>query len=179
MRHRNAGRTLGRNATHRLAMFRNMTRALLEHDRIITTVAKAKELRPFVEKLITLAKRAHTDPTQALHMRRLALQRLPDKASVKKLFNDIAPRYIDRPGGYTRIIKRHERRLGDAGVTAYLELLKLGEVKVRAKEPAAPPPLAPTPKVEAPTSTPPTETPATENPPVTTPPAAESTPPPA
>jgi large subunit ribosomal protein L17 len=183
MRHRNAGRTLGRNASHRQAMFRNMTMALLEKERIITTVAKAKEVRPFVEKLITLAKHGLANPEQLLHMRRLILARLGVVASVRlrdnegkptkvtilqKLFNEIAPRYTDRPGGYTRIVKRHERRLGDAGHTAFLELLKAGETKVRAKAPSAPPAPAPTPKVETPAP----QTPATE--PTTTPPAAET-----
>src|SRR5436309_2048965 len=103
MRHRNAGRTLGRNATHRLALFRNLTRALVEHGRITTTVAKAKELRPFVEKLITMAKRGveSGDRIKSLHARRLILQRLPDKPTVAKLFNEIAPRFKGRPGGYT------------------------------------------------------------------------------
>ena len=165
MRHRNAGRTLGRNASHRQAMFRNLTLALFEKERIITTVAKAKEVRPFVEKLITLAKHGIVHPEKSLHMRRLALARLGTAATVQlrdsegkptkvtilqKLFNEIAPRYTDRPGGYTRIIKRHERRLGDAGHTAFLELLKAGETKVRAKAPSAPTAPAPTPKVESP-----------------------------
>src|SRR5262245_51159709 len=126
MRHQKAGRTLGRNAAHRLALFRNLSRALIEHGRIITTEPKAKELRPFIEKLVTLAKKG------TLHARRLALQRLPDKDSVEKLFKDIGPRFADRPGGYTRIIKRHERRLGDAGRTAFIEFLKAGETKTRA-----------------------------------------------
>src|SRR2546423_1840779 len=136
MRHRKAGRRLGRNASHRLALMRSLTMALFEHDRIITTVAKAKEVRPFVEKLITLAKKG------TLHARRLAVARLHDKESVSKLFKEIAPRFTDRAGGYTRIIKRHQRRLGDAGPTAFLELLKEGEPKVRARQPA-PPPAAP------------------------------------
>jgi large subunit ribosomal protein L17 len=140
MRHLKAGRHLGRNATHRHALMRNLTRALIEHDRIITTVEKAKEVRPFVEKLITLAKQG------TLHARRLAVARLHDKDAVAKLFKEIAPRFTDRPGGYTRIVKRHERRLGDAGKTAYLELLKAGETKIRARQPAAPP----APKVSAP-----------------------------
>lgn len=146
MRHKSAGRTLGRNTTHRIALFRNLTRALFEHGRIITTVAKAKEVRPFVEKLITVAKRgiASNDAAKTLHARRLALQQLHDKEMTAKLFKEIAPRYSDRNGGYTRIIKRHQRRLGDAGETAFLELLKAGEQKVRAKAPAAPAP-APTP----------------------------------
>src|SRR6266436_8161420 len=132
MRHRNAGRKLSRNATHRLALMRNLARALIEHERIITTVEKAKEARRFVEKLITLAKKG------TLHARRLALARLPDKGTVTKLFDEIAPRFKDRPGGYTRVIKRHQRRLGDAGKTAFLELLKEGETKVRVRQPQAP-----------------------------------------
>jgi large subunit ribosomal protein L17 len=173
MRHRKAGRQLGRNAEHRLALMRNLTMALILHERIITTVEKAKEVRPFVEKLITLAKKG------TIHARRLALAKLgpmgharplanvedvdkrDDRKIVKKLFDDIGPRFKDRPGGYTRIIKRHERRLGDGGRTAFLELLKEGEVKVRAKAPAA----APAPVVTAPapeTSAPP---PAPETPP--------------
>ncbi len=152
MRHRCAGRQLGRNATHRLALFRNLTRALVlsEHGRIITTVEKAKEARKFIEKLITLAKRGD------LHARRLALQRLHDRAVIDKLFKEIGPRFQDRAGGYTRAVKRHERRLGDAGHTAYLELLKEGETKVRARAPAAP---APAPSVAP--ETPPVEAPAT------------------
>jgi large subunit ribosomal protein L17 len=169
MRHRNAGRTLGRNASHRLALMRNLTRSLIEHGRIITTLEKAKEVRPFVEKLITLAKQ------NTLHARRLALSRLRDKAAVAALFAEIAPRFADRPGGYTRVVKRHERRLGDAGRTAFLELLKEGEKKVRVRQPQAPrveapaapasPPAAapePAPASEAaqtPPETPPTETP--------------------
>jgi large subunit ribosomal protein L17 len=157
MRHRNAGRKLGRNASHRLALMRNLARALFEHERIITTVEKAKEARRFVERLITLGKKG------TLHARRLALARLPDRDIVAKLFDEIGPRFHDRPGGYTRIIKRHERRLGDGGRTAFLELLKEGETKVRARAPSLPP--APAPMVREPeTSTPET----------TPPPAAES-----
>jgi large subunit ribosomal protein L17 len=117
-----------------LALKRNLAKALFEHGRIITTVEKAKEVRPFVEKLITLAKKGD------LHARRLALTRLPDRDAVAKLFKEIGPRFEDRPGGYTRIIKRHERRLGDAGRTAFLELLQAGETKVRTKK-AAPAPV--------------------------------------
>src|SRR4029077_4228049 len=134
-RHRKAGRKLSRNATHRLALYRNLTMALICHERIITTLPKAKAVRPFIEKLITLAKQ------NTLHARRLVTARLgpasdaevkPQKNDdgdadhrtvVQKLFSDIGPRFADRPGGYTRIIKRHEVRLGDAGPTAYLELL--------------------------------------------------------
>jgi large subunit ribosomal protein L17 len=147
MRHLKAGRKLNRNASHRLALMRNLSKALIEHERIITTVEKAKELRPFVEKLVTLAKK------QSLHARRLALQRLPDRPAVEKLFKEYGPRFLERPGGYTRIIKRHERRLGDAGKTAFIEFLKAGETKFRARAPKAPPapvPRAPEPEPEAP-----------------------------
>jgi large subunit ribosomal protein L17 len=143
MRHLRAGRKLGRNATHRLALFRNLARALIlsERGRIVTTVAKAKEARKFIEKLITLAK------VDSLHHRRLALMRLHDRAVIDKLFKEIAPRFKDRPGGYTRVVKRHERRLGDAGPTAFLELLKAGEVKVQSRSaaPAPAPAVAPEP----------------------------------
>src|SRR3954453_22627880 len=116
MRHLKAGRTLGRNASHRLALFRNLSRALIEHGRIVTTVAKAKELRPFVEKLVTLAKKATAeDRAKALHYRRLLLARLPDRTAVAKLIDDYAPRFAGRQGGYTHVLKRQERRLGDAG----------------------------------------------------------------
>ena len=160
MRHLKAGRKLGRNATHRLALMRNLARALIEHERIITTVEKAKEARRFVEKLITLAKKG------TLHARRLAVARLHDKGAVSKLFKEIAPRFQERVGGYTRVIKRHERRLGDGGRTAFLELLKEGETKVRARAPAAPP----APRVTEPVHTPPV---------MQTPPAPEPNPPPA
>jgi large subunit ribosomal protein L17 len=149
MRHLKAGRKLGRNASHRLALMRNLARALVEHERIITTVEKAKEARRFVEKLITLAKKG------TLHARRLALMRLPDRDAVAKLFDEIAPRFRERPGGYTRVIKRHQRRLGDGGRTAFLELLKEGETKVQTRKPAP----APAPRVREP------EVPATPPPP--------------
>src|SRR5208282_1504217 len=146
MRHLKAGRKLGRNASHRLALMRNLTRALFEHGRIITTEEKAKEARRFVEKLITLAKR------DTLHARRLALARLHDTETITKLFEEIALRFQDRPGGYTRVIKRHQRRLGDGGKTAFLELLKEGETKVQARKPAPPP--APAPRVREPEPSP-------------------------
>jgi len=167
MRHLKAGRKLGRNAAHRLALKRNLARALFEHERIITTLEKAKEVRPFVEKLITLAKKG------TLHHRRLALARLPDREIISLLFSEIGPRFQDRPGGYTRIIKRHERRLGDAGRTAFLELLKAGETKVRARAPAPPP--VPVPKAGEPEAPPAAETPAPAAP-EAAPPAAENPP---
>jgi large subunit ribosomal protein L17 len=150
MRHLKAGRKLGRNASHRLALYRNLALALFRHERIITTLEKAKAARPFIEKLITLAKRGD------LHARRMAIARMGPVADaevkpaegkdegdtrtiIQKLFSDLGPRYQDRPGGYTRVIKRHQRRLGDGGKTAYLELLKEGETRSRAKA-AAPAP---------------------------------------
>jgi large subunit ribosomal protein L17 len=149
MRHLKAGRKLGRNATHRLALMRNLTRALLqsENGRIITTVEKAKEARRFIERLITLAKkkdlhhirlvRARLGPVAACQI--LDEEELPTGVTVlRKLFEDIAPRFQDRPGGYTRIVKRHERRLGDGGKTAILELLKAGETKIQTRKPVAP-----------------------------------------
>ena len=182
MRHLKAGRKLGRNATHRIALMRNLSRSLIIHERIITTVEKAKEARRFVEKLITLAKKG------TLHARRLALAKLGPIGSseiyddegepsgttiLQKLFNEIGPRFHDRPGGYTRVIKRHERRLGDGGKTAFLELLKAGETKVRARAPApgprvAPVPAAPAPEATAPAPTQPPPAPAEQ------PPAAEA-----
>ncbi len=135
MRHRKAGRILGRNASHRLAMFRNMTRSLFEHGQITTTLPKAKELRPFVEKLITLAKEG------TLHARRRAAAKLSDKIAVRQLFQDIAPRFVDRSGGYTRVLRLATVRLGDAGQMAVIQLLKAGETRDRrtdAAEPVAP-----------------------------------------
>jgi large subunit ribosomal protein L17 len=189
MRHRKRGRHLNRTPAHRRSLFRNLARALITHEKIVTTLPKAKELRPFVERLITLAKRAHVAVIEAdgkgdaeekkakvyaLHLRRQAMALLgpthgtgiynregrqqddpsapPTKQSadtvLKKLFRELGPRFADRPGGYTRILKQHYRRLGDAGATAVIELLKEGEKKVsREKQPAAPAP-APQPEPE-------------------------------
>lgn len=189
MRHLKAGYKLGRNAPHRRSMYRNLAMALIRHERIITTVEKAKAVRPFIEKLITKAKKG------TLHARRLVVADLGATADaevapgaakdkdadhrtiVQKLFEDIGPRFADRPGGYTRIIKRHERRLGDGGHTAYLELLKAGEKKHRARETAAPrvepeQPAAEStttpasqPTAETPQATPPAETASSQTPP--------------
>ncbi len=167
MRHRRKGRKLNRNASHRLALFRNLSRALITHESIQTTLPKAKELRSFFEKLVTLAKNAAvladeaaaaTDEKEvkrlkahALHLRRLAMARLGpmhgtgvydkegnlatgDDTVLKKLFNQLGPRFKLRPGGYTRVLKLHYRRLGDAGATGIIELMKEGEKKVQVKE---------------------------------------------
>lgn len=99
MRHRKAHRKLGRTSAHRTALFRNMAAALIKHEQIVTTLPKAKELRPYVEKLVTLAKNG------GLSNRRLAQTRLMDETQLAKLFDVIAPRYADRAGGYTRVLK--------------------------------------------------------------------------
>ena len=116
MRHRRAGRALSRNSSHRRAMFRNMSASLLRHETIRTTVPKAKELRRVVEPLITLAKQ------DGVAQRRRAFDRLRDKEVVGKLFNELGPRYKDRPGGYLRILKM-DPRPGDAAPMALVQLV--------------------------------------------------------
>ena len=116
MRHRVAGRKLQRTASHRTAMFRNMAAALIKHEQITTTLAKAKELRPYVEKLITLAKKG------GLSNRRLAHSRLLDETQLRKLFDTLAPRYAGREGGYCRIVKAGIRA-SDAAPIAIIELV--------------------------------------------------------
>src|SRR4051812_23603186 len=124
MRHRKAHRKLGRVADHRIAMFRNQAHALIKYEHIETTVPRAKELRPFVERLITIAKRGNAGGAngKALHARRLVGRHLPDQDVVRKLFDTIAPRFAGRPGGYTRIIRLGYRR-GDSAEVAQLELV--------------------------------------------------------
>ena len=116
MRHRVGGRKLQRTSSHRTAMFRNMAASLIKHEQITTTTAKAKELRPYVEKLITLAKKG------GLSNRRLAHARLLDDAQLVKLFDVLASRYADRNGGYTRVIKAG-LRASDAAPIAIIELV--------------------------------------------------------
>ena len=116
MRHRVAGRKLQRTTAHRNALFRNMAAALIKHEQITTTLAKAKELRPYVEKLVTLAKKG------GLSNRRLAHGRLMDDTQLVKLFDTIAPRYADRNGGYTRVIKAGIRG-SDAAAMAIIEFV--------------------------------------------------------
>jgi large subunit ribosomal protein L17 len=122
MRHRKAGRKLNRTSSHRKAMFANMASALLKHEQIITTLPKAKELRPIVERLITLGKRG------SLHARRQAISKLPasDKEIVQKLFDVLAERYKERNGGYTRVLKAGFRH-GDAAPVAVIELVDRDE----------------------------------------------------
>ena len=116
MRHRKSGRHLNRSSSHRKAMFSNMANSLFEHEIIKTTLPKAKELRRVAEPLITMAKE------DSVAKRRLAFARLGDKAAVGKLFNELGPRYKERPGGYTRILKCGYRP-GDAAPMAYIELV--------------------------------------------------------
>ena len=117
MRHRNKGRKLSRTSTHRRATLRNLATSLFLHERIETTTAKAKELRPFAERLITLARRGD------VHARRIAGRKIQDRDVLGKLFDDIAPRYAERPGGYTRILKV-DRRKGDAAEMSLIELVR-------------------------------------------------------
>jgi large subunit ribosomal protein L17 len=116
MRHGNAHRKLGRTTSHRLAMFRNMAASLIKHEQITTTLPKAREIRPYVEKLVTLAK------SGGLSNRRLAHARLQDDDQLVKLFDTIATRYADRPGGYIRIVKAGIRR-SDATPMAVVEFV--------------------------------------------------------
>jgi large subunit ribosomal protein L17 len=144
MRHRSAGRELSRTSAHRLALRRNLAQSLIEHETISTTVQKAKEIKPFVEKLITLAKKG------SLQYRRRAISMLGDRTIVAfedgepvekgtvvgKLFSELGPRYLDRTGGYTRIIRLSLRRLGDNGQVVLLQFL--GKDEPLKKEKRAP-----------------------------------------
>lgn len=123
MRHRVAGRHLGRSSGHRRALRKNLTTQLFRHERIKTTEAKAKAVRSEAEKLITLAKRGLQDDSYILHARRQAVAALNDPAIAKKLFDELAPRYEERPGGYTRLYKL-ERRQGDGAPLVVLELVE-------------------------------------------------------
>jgi len=116
MRHRNSGRKLGKTASHRTAMFANMAAALIKHEQIKTTLPKAKELRPVVEKLVTLSRR------NDLHARRQAISTIRDAVQVKKLFDVIGPRYASRPGGYIRVLKAGFRN-GDNAAMAIIEFV--------------------------------------------------------
>ena len=129
MRHRYSGRKLNKTGTHKRAMFRNMTASLVEHELIKTTLPKAKELRSFAEPLITLAKE------DSVANRRLAFDRLRNKATVGKLFSDLGPRYQERPGGYLRILKCGYRT-GDKAPMAYVELVgrAMAEIETEALE---------------------------------------------
>ena len=117
MRHKVAGRKLGRSSSHRRALYRNLVTDLLDYEKITTTEAKAKEVRGLAEKMITLGKEG------GLHSRRRALSFIFDKKVTDKVFNDLAPRYAERPGGYTRIVKLGPR-LGDGAAMVQLELVE-------------------------------------------------------
>ena len=118
MRHRVAGKKLGRTTSHRQAMMRNMTVSLIEHERIITTIQKAKAVKPFVEKLVTLSKEA------TMHNRRRAFAKVRSKEAVQKLFDVLGPRFQERPGGYCRVLRLPKPRLGDNGERAILEFVE-------------------------------------------------------
>ena len=119
-----ANRKLGRTSSHRKAMFRNQLASLIDNERIITTLPKAKELRPLIEKLITLSK------NDSVHARRQAARQVPDDALIAKLFDTLGPRFSTRPGGYTRIMKLGARR-GDAAEMAILELVERSADKIK------------------------------------------------
>ena len=134
MRHRQSGRKLNRTSSHRKSLFKNMAQALLKHEQIVTTLPKAKELKRVVEKLITLGKKGN------LHSRRLAFNQIRDKDMVSKLFDNLAKRYSDRKGGYTRVLKAGFR-YGDSAPMAVIELVDrdenakgAGEINVPKKE---------------------------------------------
>lgn len=129
MKHRVAGRKLGRTSSHRLALLRNLSRELFANERIRTTLGKAKELRPFAEKLVTLSKR------ETLHSRRQVLRHIQDREVVAKLFDTISARFAQRPGGYTRIVKLGPRR-GDNAEMALIELVG-AELKTKVEAPEA------------------------------------------
>lgn len=133
MRHGMVNRKLGRTSSHRMALFRNQLASLIENERIVTTLPKAKELRPLIEKLITLGK------TDSLHARRHAARMVADDTLISKLFATLGPRFSERPGGYTRIIKLGPRR-GDAAEMAILEFVgyQLPEEKTETPSAAAP-----------------------------------------
>ena len=120
MRHKVGGRKLQRTSAHRIALFRNMSASLIKHEQITTTLAKAKELRPYIEKLVTLSKRG------GLANRRLAMSRMMDETQLKKLFDVLAPRYAERNGGYTRVVKAGFRA-SDAAAMAVIEFVDRDE----------------------------------------------------
>lgn len=133
MEHRKKGRKLKRTASHKKAMMANMSSSLIKARRINTTVAKAKELKLYIEPLVTKAKNALSDPTKSVHLRRMARRFLRDDAAVTQLFNDIAPMVGDRSGGYTRVVKSGFRK-GDGGETAIIEFVDYNYVVEKEKQ---------------------------------------------
>lgn len=136
MMHNIAGKRLGRNTAHRAALRKNFTVSVIKNERVVTTLPKAKALRPFVEKIITLA-RSNDAKTRLARVRR-AVALLQDKAAVKKLFDVIGPRFANRAGGYTRILRLPDYRIGDGGTKVVFELVENNvlEQKIKAKEAA-------------------------------------------
>ena len=134
MMHNIAGKRLQRNTAHRAALRKNFTVSVIMHERVVTTLSKAKALRPFVEKIITLAK--GTDEKTRLHRIRRAVSMLQDKTAVKKVFDELGPRFANRPGGYTRILRLPDYRIGDGGSKVVFELVdnKVLERKLKAAE---------------------------------------------
>lgn len=118
MRHKKAGKKLGRTSSHRAAMARNMAVSLIEHERIVTTVPRAKNIKPLVEKLVTISKEA------TMHNRRRVFAQVRSKEATKKLFDVLGPRFKARPGGYCRILKLNKPRLGDKGERAIIEFVE-------------------------------------------------------
>jgi large subunit ribosomal protein L17 len=137
MMHRIAGKRLGRNTAHRAALRKNFTVSVIKHERVITTLPKAKALRPHVEKVITLAR--SNDAKTRLHRIRQAMALLQDKDAVKKLFDVIGPRFANRAGGYVRILRTTDYRIGDGGSRVVFELVENNvlEQKMKAKEQTA------------------------------------------
>ena len=154
MRHLNRGRKLNRTSSHRRAMLRNLVSSLFVHGRVVTTPAKAKEARPFAEKLITLAKKG------TLHARRRAISLLDNTRIVSSLFDEIAPRYQERPGGYSRILHLTRTRVGDSAPQVIFELVETELPEKKAKPAAATG--AETPAADEPSSAPAAEAPAGE-----------------
>lgn len=130
MRHNRSGRKLGRVSEHRRALFRNQLRSLVEHERIITTLPKAKELRPIAEKMVTIAR-----DRESVHAHRRVARWIPDRSLVRRLFTEIAPRFMSRPGGYTRILKLGPRP-GDGAELAILEFVDYKHKNAKAKDEA-------------------------------------------
>lgn len=137
MMHNVAGKRMGRNTAHRAVLRKNFTVSVIKHERVVTSLSKAKALRPFVEKMITLAR--SDDPKTRLHRIRRAVSFLQDKTAVKKLFDVIGPRFANRPGGYTRILRLADYRIGDGGSKVIFELLENNvlEQKMKAADVAA------------------------------------------
>lgn len=131
MRHNRSGRKLGRVSEHRRALFRNQLRSLVQHERIITTLPKAKELRPIAEKMVTIAR-----DRESVHAHRRVARWIPDRSVVKRLFTEIAPRFMSRPGGYTRILKLGPRP-GDGAELAILEFVDYKHKDAKGKDAAS------------------------------------------